>query len=100
MKEGLDFTHYRPARTDLAGMTKAEQREKLAADVDAFLADGGEIEQVPFLKTTYHYNQNVYDYVRIQIFGDRWGVGPAGDTAEELMKQALTTLRNAEVGDA
>ena len=33
---------------DVLGMSKAEWREKLAADTETFLANGGEIEYLPY----------------------------------------------------
>jgi len=33
---------------DVCGMSKAEWREKLAADTETFLANGGEIEYLPY----------------------------------------------------
>lgn len=33
---------------DVLGMSKAQWREKLAADTEQFLADGGEIEVLPY----------------------------------------------------
>ena len=33
---------------DVCGLSKAQWREKLAADTEKFLADGGEIEVLPY----------------------------------------------------
>ena len=33
---------------DVCGLSKAQWREKLAADTETFLADGGEIEYLPY----------------------------------------------------
>ena len=33
---------------DVCGMSKAEWREKLAADTETFIANGGEIEYLPY----------------------------------------------------
>ena len=46
MDERIEFSSYE--FDDVLGMSKAQWREKLAADTEAFLADGGEIEQVPY----------------------------------------------------
>jgi len=46
MNERLEFASL--LEEDVCGMSKAEWREKLAADTEQFLADGGEIEQLPY----------------------------------------------------
>lgn len=46
MQERIEFSSYE--FDDVLGMSKAQWREKLAADTEKFLADGGEIEQVPY----------------------------------------------------
>lgn len=33
---------------DVCGMSKAQWREKLAADTETFLSDGGEIQYIPY----------------------------------------------------
>lgn len=46
MDERIEFSNY--LDDDVLGMTKAQWRAKLAEDTAKFLADGGEIEYVPY----------------------------------------------------
>ena len=46
MQERIEFSSYE--FDDVLGMSKAQWREKLAADTEAFVADGGEIKQIPY----------------------------------------------------
>lgn len=46
MDERIEFSNY--LDDDVLGMTKSQWREKLAADTAEFLANGGEIEVIPY----------------------------------------------------
>jgi hypothetical protein len=46
MDERLEFSNY--YEDDVLGMSKAQWREKLAADTETFLANGGEVEYLPY----------------------------------------------------
>ena len=50
MNERIEFSSYE--FDDVLGMSKAQWREKLAADAETFLANGGEIEYLPYDWTT------------------------------------------------
>lgn len=46
MKDRIEFSSYE--FDDVLGMSKAEWREKIAADTEAFLQAGGVIEELPY----------------------------------------------------
>ena len=46
MQERIEFSSYE--FDDVLGMSKAQWREKLKADTETFIANGGEIEQIPY----------------------------------------------------
>ena len=70
----------------LSGLTKREVTATLAADTEEFLENGGEVRVIPFLITTAEFNQNVRQYERVQLFGDRWGDVKMGDIADSLYR--------------
>ena len=46
MDERIEFSNY--LDDDVLGMSKSEWRDKLKADTATFVANGGEIEQIPY----------------------------------------------------
>ena len=46
MQERIEFSSYE--FDDVLGMSKAQWREKLAADTERYVAGGGGIEQIPY----------------------------------------------------
>ena len=80
----------------LSGLTKEEVHAKLAIDMAAYEAAGGDVQSLPYLMHAMPRNQNVLQALRVQRYGDRWGDYKDGDVLAMLEGRAYVTIVEQE----